>query len=266
MDSLEMHPRIAPLDFDRLERDGFLSLPALVRPEELAAFERAIALAGTRLAAARNIAQRSDDAIADVLRAAGKHRTMLFDYVKRLLVLERLSAEIGSALEEAGLFAHSGIEVPVVWPTLRADLPDEPTYLLQLHQDYKTTRSRSAWRLWVPLRDANSLRGTMEIAPGSHLGGPYRYVSDALNPPSIPRSELEHRGFDTVTVELQAGSAILFDPRLVHGSIPNRSTRTKWVLLIHVQDLTQFVNPEDPADPVIPFLRLSEWTSAASKP
>lgn len=256
-------PRIASLDFERLERDGFLILPALVRREELESFEGAVALAGTRLAAARNVAQQSGEAMADVLRAAGRHRSMLFDHVKRLLVLERLSADIGGALEDAGLFAHSGLEVPAVWPTLRADLPNESTYLLQLHQDFRTTRSRVAWRLWVPLRDANAFHGTMEIAPGSHRAGPYEYVTDGPNGPAIPRSELERRGLGTITLELEAGSGILFDPRLVHGSIPNRSDRTKWVLLIHAQDLAQFVDPDDATDPLAPFLELSEGMGIA---
>ena len=32
--------------------------------------------------------------------------------------------------------------------------------------------------------------------------------------------------------------------RLAHASVPNRSLRTKWVLLLHVQDLAAFVNPD----------------------
>ena len=117
--------RISSLDFTRLERDGFLVLNGLVRPEELARFERDIAVVGERLAAQRGVERRSGEPIADVLRAAGGHRSMLFDHIKRLFILERLSVEIGAALEHAGLFAHSGVEVPIVWPTLRADLPDE---------------------------------------------------------------------------------------------------------------------------------------------
>ena len=254
-----MHSRIPSLDFARLEEDGFLVLPGLVRPEELAAFERDITLAGERLAAARKVVRRSSEAIADVLKESGKHRSMLFDHVKRLLVLERLSAEIGGALEETGLFAHAGLEVPVVWPTLRADLPDESKYFLHLHQDFMTTRSQLAWRLWVPLRDTNSFYGTMDVVPGSHRAGPYTYVSDELNAPSIPRSQLDRLGLETSTLEIQAGTGVLFDPRLVHGSVANRSSRTKWVLLIHVQDLARFVDPQDEADPLIPFLKLSEW-------
>ena len=249
--------RISSLDFTRLERDGFLVLNGLVRPEELARFERDIAVVGERLAAQRGVERRSGEPIADVLRAAGGHRSMLFDHIKRLFILERLSVEIGAALEHAGLFAHSGVEVPIVWPTLRADLPDESTYLLPLHQDYATTRCRTAWRLWIPLRGVDDQHGTMEVAPGSHRAGSFPYVTEKSSDWGIERAELERRRLGTSRFELPAGDGVIFNPWLVHGSVPNRSQRTKWVLLLHVQDLAAFVNPDDASDPLCQFLELS---------
>ena len=136
-----MSGRIASFDFERLEREGFLVLPGLVRPEELAKFERDIAVAGEELAVQRGVERRSDEAIADVLRAAGRGRSMLFDHIKRLFILERLSVEIGVALEAAGLFERAGLAAPIVWPTLRADLPGQSTHGLPLHQDFVTTAS-----------------------------------------------------------------------------------------------------------------------------
>src|SRR5262249_46870780 len=115
-----MTVRIASLDLKALDHDGFAVLNGLIQPQELACFERDIALAGEALAKQRGIERRSAEPIADVLKAAGRHRAMLFDHIKRLFVLERLSVEIGTALEQAGLFRHSGIAVPIVWPTLRA--------------------------------------------------------------------------------------------------------------------------------------------------
>jgi hypothetical protein len=42
------------------------------------------------------------------------------------------------------------------------------------------------------------------------------------------------------------------------GSMPNRLNRIKWVLLLHIQDLAAFVNPANPAHPVVPFLELTK--------
>lgn len=261
-----MTGRIGNLDFDRLERDGFAVLGGLVRPDELAGFEREIAVVGERLASRRGIERKSDEAIADVLAAAGPHRAMLFDHVKRLFSIARLSVEIGSALEQAGLFRHARIAVPIVWPTLRADLPGEGTYELPLHQDYATTRCHTAWRMWIPLRDVDRHHGTMEVVPGSQKQGPYPYSSQGFAPLAIDRSELAQRGLAGQTLELPAGDGVIFNPWLVHGSVPNRSLRTKWVLLLHVQDLAAFVNPDEPSDPVYPFLELTDRSRIAPRP
>jgi hypothetical protein len=257
-----MTGRITGFDYQELERDGFAVLPNVVRQDELLNFERDIALVGERLAIQRGVERRSDEPIADVLKAAGPRRSMLFDHIKRLFVLERLSVEIGGALERAGLFRRTGIEAPMVWPTLRADLPGEFTYVLPLHQDYATTRCRTAWRLWIPLRAVDRHHGTMEVVPGSHRTGRFPYVTDGTTPPQIARGEIERRGLNTQILELPAGSAVIFSPWIVHGSLPNRSQRTKWVLLLHIQDLATFVNPDDPADPLFQFLELADGRKA----
>ena len=262
-----MSGRIANLDFDRLEQAGFAVLNGLIQPEELASFEQDIAVVGDKLAAQRGIKRRSEEAIADVLVAAGPQRAMLFEHIKRLFSLARLSVEIGTALEQAGLFRRGGIAVPIVWPTLRADLPGEATYELPLHQDYATTRCRTAWRMWIPLRAVDRHHGTMEVIPGSHTRGPYPYLLGAEPAsPSIDRRELMERGLTPQSLELPAGDGVIFSPWLVHGSVPNRSRRTKWVLLLHVQDLAAFVNPNEPGDPVYPFLELTDRTRTASRP
>jgi hypothetical protein len=259
-----MNGRVMTVDFPRLELDGFAILPGLIQGPELARFEQDIARVGDALAAQRGIPRTSGETIADVLRQAGRHRAMLFDHIKRLFSLARVSVEIGAALEEAGLFRHGGIEVPIVWPTLRADLPGEATYFLPLHQDYATTRCRTAYRLWIPLRDADRHFGSMDVAPGSHRQGPYQYEHEGAASLSIERDELTRRGLKTETLELPAGDGVLFNPWLVHGSVANQSPRTKWVLLLHVQDLATFVNPDEPRDPVYAFLGLSERSRAGS--
>ena len=66
------------------------------------------------------------------------------------------------------------------------------------------------------------------------------------------------------TLELPAGDGVIFNPWLVHGSVANQSQRTKWVLLLQVQDLAAFVNPDEPTDPVYPFIELTERGRAAS--
>jgi hypothetical protein len=258
-----MTAQIEPVDFNRLATDGFAVLRTLVTAEERARFESDIACIGEALAAQWKVERRTDEAIADVLTAAGPHRAMLFDHIKRLHSLNRLSVRIAEALEDAGLFRHAGIKVPIVWPTLRADLPGEATYELPLHQDYATTRCRTAWRAWIPFRAVDPHHGSMEVSPGSHIRR-FQYVVDQPGVlPFIDRRELAESGLALRTLELPAGDGVLFNPWLVHGSVANRSNRIKWVLLLHIQDIAAFVNPADPADPVFPFLELTKRNRAA---
>lgn len=255
----------AAIDFERLDRDGYVVLPGLVRADDLAEFERCIEVAGTRLAASRGVDVAGVEPLPAVIRAAGKHRPALFDQIKRLWIIERLAGEVGRWLETAGLFAHSRIEVPVLWPTLKADLPGESEYAFPLHQDYATTRSRTAWRLWIPLRDVNAERGTMRVAVGSHRHGPYRYVGMDTTYPHVAENELARHGFELVALDVAAGTGVLFDPRIIHGSVPNNSAVTKWVMLLHLQDLAGFPDPSNPDDSMRQFLDLTEAKNAAER-
>ena len=107
----------------------------------------------------------------------------------------------------------------------------------------------------------------MEVVPGSHSRGPYPY-SRGETPGSafIDHQELTRRGLAAQSLVLPAGDGVIFSPWLVHGSVPNRSDRIKWVLLLHVQDLAAFVNPDEPADPIRPFLDLMVRGRAAARP
>ena len=258
-----MNARIDSLELEELDATGYVVLPGLVQPHELERFERDIGVLGESLAQRRKIAVDPAEAIAEVLRRAGPGRAMLFDHIKHLFVLERLASEIAQALEDCGFFHHSRIRVPIAWPTLRADLPGERTYTFPLHQDYNTTRCTTAWRLWVPLRAVDPHHGSMVVVPGSHRQGPWRYVTENTSYPHVDPAEIACSKLETVDLALPAGHGVLFDPRLVHGSIPNGSDRTKWVLLLHLQDMATFVDPDDPADPLQQFLELTRRQRAA---
>lgn len=257
--------RAGAIDFAQLDHDGYVLLPGLIGESDLTEFERTVDLAGRRLASARGIDVDSQEPLTAVIKAAGRNRTALFDHVKKLWVLERLTGEIGRWLEAEGLFSHSKIEVPVFWPTLKADLPGETAYSFPLHQDYATTRSLTAWRLWIPLRPANAERGSMKVAVGSHRRGPFHYVTENTSYPHVAESELARLGLETVTLDVAAGTGVLFDPRIIHGSVPNRSDVTKYVLLLHLQDLATFPNPDDPDEPMRQFLDLTAIKTEAER-
>jgi ectoine hydroxylase-related dioxygenase (phytanoyl-CoA dioxygenase family) len=139
-------------------------------------------------------------------------------------------------LEAGGLFDRLGIRVPSVHQTLKGDLSGDDRYTLPFHQDYVLTRSRRAIRVWVPLRAVDAVAGTMELAVASHRDR-FTYVAEDTDYPHIAESAIVGT-YETVTLSLAAGSAVVFTPSLVHRSMSNRGRRMRFALIVHVDDAT----------------------------
>ena len=239
---------IAPLsvDHEELADRGYVTLPHAVAPQRIEEFHATVRALSTALGA-RHLVPVSDAApLLDLLRRGGQYRTQLFSLLKNLHVLQRMSLELVERLRAGGLWKRMEMQVPLAWPTLRADPPDEETYMLPMHQDYGSTRCHVALRGWVPLTPANEECGTMSVVVGSHkLGVVAHDASDALYP-HVPPSRYQHLPLHTLRCE--PGSLVLFHPTLVHASVANRGTRVKFVLLLQMQDLATMVDPDDPHD------------------
>ena len=154
-------------EFDRaaLETDGYVVLDRLVNVDRLTAFENTVEQFATEELKRRDVERLRKDALHDLFLSDKNYRETLFPLLKYLKIVQLMSAEVGSLLAAAGLLEALGIKYPLLWPSLRVDLPDESTYLLPLHQDYRSMKCSRSFRLWIPLRDADRHNGT--IAPGA---------------------------------------------------------------------------------------------------
>lgn len=235
------------VDVKALAEDGFAIVPGLIPGHMLDTFERDIA---TFVAAEtdRTPMEPSDDRdrFIDVLTRDQAWRETVFPLLRNLMSVQRMGTYVAEWLSDTGLLDELGFEVPLVWPTLRADPPNEATYLLPLHQDYASTVCHRAYRLWIPLRDADEVDGTMALHRGSHRLGPLSHDVSDPGSPSVPASALAETPREVVTAK--AGDAVLFDTMLVHGSVPPVGRRTKFVLLVQAQDLATVMDPSDPSD------------------
>ena len=249
------------IELDELTERGYTVIPDVVDGSSLLEFESAIENLGRAQAKTKRIATEAREPLIDLLCVGGEYRQTLFELLKKLYVLQKISAIVGKRLEDTDFFRWSSLKVPLVWPTLRADLPCEETYLLPMHQDFATTRCHTAWRLWIPLRRVDEHFGTMKIVAGSHTRGIFPHDT------SVPsRPYVDHTHYSDLPVEvirLPPGHAVLFHPFILHESVPNRSDRIKFVLLLHVQDLATMVDPEDPNDELSSFVRLTREREAS---
>lgn len=93
------------------------------------------------------------------------------------------------------------------------------------HQDltYTPEPSVRSYVAWIPLVDVNARNGALKIVPESHLwtSGIRSMGPGGVHPLTDVKAELECR---SVTLEMKAGDAVIFDVAAAHGSHANSST------------------------------------------
>jgi hypothetical protein len=226
---------VAP-DLDAFDRDGVCILHDVVAPDLLATFEAQVAEVGRAECAKLGIDPGSREPLAAALDHDRDYRVFLFGKIKQLSSLGAMTRCVLDQLDAAGVLARLGIAVPGVHQTLKGDLPDDHAYDLPFHQDHVLNRSNRSCRVWIALRDVDATCGSMEVAPRSHRHK-FDYVAGEDGYLHVEEADVAGR-FETRTLELPAGSGVLFSPWLVHRTVPNRGQRIRFSLIVHVDDLT----------------------------
>ena len=93
---------------------------------------------------------------------------------------------------------------------------------VRLHQDIAMVNEArfETLAIWVPLANVDEQNGCLRVVPGSHL------YSDRLRwagTTFVPEEDEEFLRERAEAVPLKAGDAMIFGPKLVHWSAPNRS-------------------------------------------
>ena len=245
-----------------LEKNGFAVLDELVPANLLQDFELEIARLSQSCGQRIGIAGTGDDGLLGAFRRGGAYRGILYQLIQGLPALQRIGNHLAKADAIGAVLQHYRYELPAFSQSMRVDIPNEPDFLLPPHQDYASMRSHKAFRIWLPLRDANTRNGTMAVYPATHRQGVFDHSSGDPRYPAVPDSALpEHQ----VEIEAAAGTGILFDMLLVHRSIANRSNRIKFTLTFTVQDLAEIADPDDRDDPVGQYFHLHRARSNARK-
>ena len=241
--------RHAPVkvDYESLLRNGFARLESLLPKNLLDEFERVVSHLGETGLRRKGLKPSDGEALSDLLKIGGEYRKRLFLNLKNLRIVHQMGMMVSDRLEASGFLEWAKLDVPVAYPTLRADPPYESKYLLPFHQDY-ATQCRRAWRVWVPLRAANREAGTMLVLPGTHSLGFVEHDTSDPARPVVPESIVaEH---ESTLIDLSAGDGIIFNPLLIHASVPATMNRMKYVLLVQIQDLSTLADEDDLDDPL----------------
>jgi hypothetical protein len=203
----------------RYREDGFVVLPGLLPPADLAVLDDELsAICRGERGAVDGLAETArTGSTVDLLRSIlcvhfpHKASPATLDLARREDVVQPLTRVIGPnvKLVQSMFFVKSEGKPGQAW-----------------HQDenFIPTRDRSLAAVWIAVDDATVENGCLWALPGSHRRGvlyPDRETDDARFDCTVESFDFPYRDEDAVPLELPAGSAVLFDGHLLHRSLPN---------------------------------------------
>ena len=110
--------------------------------------------------------------------------------------------------------------------------------LVRPHQDSTFIRSnpKPCIALWFALEDADEENGALWISPGSHHG-PLRQLYHRRGD-TLELEDCDHTPYPTkrTTIPAPKGTCIAFTGGVVHGSLENKSKRSRHAYTLHVVD------------------------------
>lgn len=99
--------------------------------------------------------------------------------------------------------------------------------------------------VWVALVEATEENGCLQIIPGTHRKRLLSYHSENYSGTGFLELDDQHvKKGAPITVPLPAGGAVLFNDRLIHMSLPNRSNVCRWSVDLRYQDTDQERMPQ----------------------
>ncbi len=243
------------------ERDGYLVLDQL--------------LSGDELAPAREAMTQKVDQIADALIKAGK--------ISDPLVNEPFKYRLGKLFEGMtdadflkygrswrdrlpGYFilmsnpkiidAVESLIGPEIYSNpvynVRPKVPKVAAGAVPWHQDksyWPDANSNPVITVWIPLIDSTHENGCLHIIPGTHRQKVIDYHQETYSGTGFLETNLdvverESKKRAIVALPVKAGSAILFNDRLLHSSTPNNSDHVRWSVDLRYQPTDQDRMPQ----------------------
>lgn len=243
------------------ETDGYLVLPDLLSDAELEP--------------ARQAMTRKVDQIADELLAAGR----ITDPLKHRPFKYRL-AELFAGLTDADFlkFGRSWRDrlggyfilmsnptiIDVVESLIGPEIFSNPVYNVRpkvpkvaagavpWHQDksyWPDANSNPVITVWIPLVDSTHENGCLHLIPGTHTRRVIDHHAEGHSGTGFLETNLkvverEAKNRPIIALPVTAGSAILFNDRLLHSSTPNNSDHVRWSVDLRYQPTDQDRMPQ----------------------
>ena len=200
--------------------DGFVVVPhALSRDDVDAAFEETARICRGERGDVKGLEPAGSSAAGDPM---ARLLCVHFPHKISALFMDLLA---WPSLVEA-LVEVIGPDVKGMQSMLFIKAPGKPGQAWHQDENYIPTRDRSLCGVWIALDDASIENGCLWVLPGSHRHGviwPSRAHGTADFDEGWESYGFPEPAGDARPVELEAGSAVLFNGYLLHRSLPNHT-------------------------------------------
>lgn len=118
------------------------------------------------------------------------------------------------------------------------------------HQDksyWPDANSNPVITVWIPLVDSTEENGCLHLIPRTHKKRAIAHGHESYSGTQyleIAPEEVQRRKAEIIALPLQAGSAVLFNDRLIHMSTPNNSDHVRWSVDLRYQPTDQDPMPQ----------------------
>lgn len=131
---------------------------------------------------------------------------------------------------------------------VRPKVPKVAAGAVPWHQDksyWPDANSNPVITVWIPLVDSTPENGCLHIIPGTHTKRVIQHVKETNSGTGFLAVEDEKvRGKKVQQLTMKAGSAVLFNDRLLHMSTPNNSDHVRWSVDLRYQPTDQDPMPQ----------------------
>ncbi len=243
------------------ERDGYLVLDQLLSEEELAPAREAMTQKVDQIAADLLQDGKITDPLvnepfkyrlaklftgltdADFLKFGRGWRDRLpgyFDLMSIPKIIDAVESLIGPEI-----FSN-----PVY--NVRPKVPKVAAGAVPWHQDksyWPDANSNPVITVWIPLIDSTHENGCLHIIPGTHRQRVIDFHRETYSGTGFLESNLEavereSKKRPITALPMRAGSAVLFNDRLLHSSTPNNSDHVRWSVDLRYQPTDQDRMPQ----------------------
>ena len=128
---------------------------------------------------------------------------------------------------------------------VRPKVPGVAAGAVPWHQDksyWPDANANPVITVWIPLVDSTLENGCLHLIPGTHKKRAVAHGSEDYSGTGyleIAPETIAKRKKEIIPLPMKAGSAVLFNDRLIHSSTPNRARTVRWSVDLRYQPTDQ---------------------------